>query len=287
MIYYNDLFDNICMKDCNVLSAFMMNGTIEEGRSHTQGGGEKRFGGITALGTTNVIDSLSIIKQFVFDEKRTSMAHLIEVMKSNWEADMDLHTEIMKEGKFFGNGYEQADRVARRFTTKLYDITKNRHLIRGTKIVFGNLEGYHPHTAYFGGMMPATPDGRYDGEALTVGTSQTKGRDREGTMALLKSIATYDPCCVVTGAVVTNVMFDKAIITDDNKFEAVCKMIETYFKMGGLHLQLNFTSREELLKAKAAPEEYKNLKVRVSGYSANFVTLHDKIQDDIITRTNH
>jgi len=287
MIYYNDLFDKMCMKDCNVLSAFLMNGTIEEGRSHTQGGGEKRFGGLTVMGTTNVIDSLSIIKQFVYDEKRTDMTHLIDTLKNNWVSDNDLHTEIMKEGKFFGNGYEEADLVAQRFTTELYNLTKDLHTIRGTKIFFGNLEGYHPHSAHFGSMMPATPDGRYDGEALTVGTSQTKGRDREGVMALLKSLANYDPHCVLTGAVVTNVMFDKTLITDDNKFESVCKMIETYFKMGGLHLQLNYTSREELLKAKATPEDYKNLKVRVSGYSANFVTLHDKLQDDIITRTNH
>ncbi len=287
MIHYNDLFDKMCMKDCNVLSAFLMNKTIEEGRSHTQGGSEKRFGGLTVMGTTNAIDSLSIIKQFVYDEKRTDMAHLIDTLKSNWESDSDLHTEIMREGKFFGNGYEEADDVARRFTTELYNLTKNLNTIRGTKIFFGNLEGYHPHSAHFGGMMPATPDGRYDGEALTVGSSQTKGRDREGTMALLKSIATCDPCCVLTGSVVTNVMFDKSIITDDSKFESVCKMIETYFKMGGLHIQLSFTSREELLKAKATPQEYKNLKVRVSGYSANFITLQDKIQNDIITRTNH
>lgn len=285
MIYYNDLFDKMCMKDCNVLSAFMMNGTIEEGRSHTQGGGEKRFGQLTALGTTNVIDSLSIIKQFIFDEKRTNMAHLIDVMKNNWETDIDLHTEIMREGKFFGNGYKLSDEMARRFTTELYNITKNKCTIRGTKIVFGNLEGYHPHTAHFGKMMPATPDGRFDGDALTVGSSQTKGKDREGLMALLQSIAQMDPTGVLCGPVVTNVMFDKNIINDDEKFETVCRMVETYFQMGGLHLQLNFTSKEELLAARKTPEDYKHLKVRVSGYSANFVTLQEVIQDDIIKRT--
>ena len=286
ILFYEDAFNDIRAKDINVLSAFLLDGCIENGKSPTQFGCEKKIGGMNIMGITCVIDSLSMIKQFVFDEKRTTMAHLVETLKNNWESDPDLRTEILKTGKFFGNNDPLSDGMARRFTTELYNITKPRRMKCGAKILIGTLAGYNPHHMRYGSMTPATPDGRYDGEGFMVGVGQAQGKDRKGLLPLMKSVAQMDPTGILNGPNVCNMMIDEALIRNDAYFENVCRMIESYFKLGGLHVQLNYVSKEILQEARKAPEKHPNLKVRVSGFSANFVGLNEKIQEEIICRTN-
>ena len=102
----------------------------------------------------------------------------------------------------------------------------------------------------------------------------------------MKSVAQMDPTGILNGPNVCNMMIDEALIRNDAYFENVCRMIESYFKLGGLHVQLNYVSKEILQEARKAPEKHPNLKVRVSGFSANFVGLNEKIQEEIICRTN-
>lgn len=285
ILWYHDKFNDMRAKDTNVLSAFLLDGCIENATAPTQFGCKTKIGGFSMMGITCVIDSLSMIKQFVFDEKQTDLAHLIDVLKSNWEKDEDLRTLILKTGKFFGNNEPLSDEMAVKLTTQLYELTKDRRLKCGAPILIGTLAGYNPHHMKFGTMTAATPDGRYDGDGLMVGTGQNNGKDRNGLLALMKSLAQMDPTGILCGPNVCNMMIDEALIRNDEYFDKVCRMIEEYFKMGGIHIQLNYVTKEELIAARKMPEKYSNLKVRVSGYSASFVTLQTEHQDEIIMRT--
>ncbi|MCQ2386094.1 MAG: formate C-acetyltransferase/glycerol dehydratase family glycyl radical enzyme, partial [Clostridia bacterium] len=143
----------------------------------------------------------------------------------------------------------------------------------------------NPHAAKFGERTPATPDGRYNGEAFMTGLGQINGKDREGLTALLSSVAGIQPSGIMCGPYLLNVRLDEKLVKNDDYFEKTVDEIETYFRKGGMHIQLNYVSAEELIKAQATPEEYGSLKVRVSGWSGVFVTLDPKLQDDVIRRT--
>lgn len=285
IIWYQDAFNDIRAKDHHVLSSFLLDGCIENATAPNQFGCEKKIGGFNLMGITCVIDSLTVIKQFVFDEKRTDMAHLVQTLRDNWESDKTLRTEILKTAKFFGNNEPLSNEMARRFTGELYALTKDRKLKCGVNILIGTLAGYHTHHMKYGAMSPATPDGRRDGEGLMVGTGQAGGKDRKGLLALMQSLAQMDPNGILCGPNVCNMLMDETLIRDDGHFEKVCRMIETYFNLGGTHVQLNYVSKEVLLAARKTPENYQNLKVRVSGYSASFVALPALHQDEIINRT--
>lgn len=282
---YANRFNAVRAKDCNVLSAFLLDGCIENGTSPTQFGCRTKIGGFSLMGLTCMIDSLSMIKQFVFDEKRTTLAHLIETLRDDWQCDEALHTEILKTGRFFGNNDPLSDGMARRLTSDLYAMLKGRRLDCGASILIGTLAGYNPHHMKYGAMMPATPDGRRAGEGLMVGVGQYSGKDRKGLLPLMQSVAQMDPHGILCGPTVCNMLIDEALIRNDAYFESVCRMIEQYFHLGGLHVQLNYVSKEELLAARRAPEKYASLKVRVSGYSASFINLPTEHQDEIIRRT--
>lgn len=285
IIWYQNKFNDMRAKDVNVLSAFLLDGCIENATAPNQFGCEKKIGGFNLMGITCVIDSLSVIKQFVFDEKATDMAHLINTLKNDWETDTDLRTLILKTGKFFGNNEALSDDMARRLTTELYDLTKDRRFNTGARILIGTLAGYNPHHMKYGQMTDATPDGRYRGDGLMVGTGQNNGKDRNGLLALMKSLAQMDPNGILCGPNVCNMMIDENLIRNDEYFDKVCHMIEEYFRMGGIHVQLNYVTKEELIAARQMPEKYGNLKVRVSGYSATFTALPTEHQDEIIMRT--
>ena len=120
---------------------------------------------------------------------------------------------------------------------------------------------------------------------LTFGIGQGGGKDREGLTALLNSVAKCDPYSVLTGPSVTNIMLDEQLIKKDESFEKLIYMFETYFKMGGTHFQLTYVSKDDLISAQKEPEKYKNLRVRVSGFSDYFVLLNRGLQDDILLRT--
>ena len=151
--------------------------------------------------------------------------------------------------------------------------------------MIGNLIGYNQHNKWFGAGTKATPDGRYNGDSMNFGIGQSEGKDREGLSALLNSVAKINSHSVLAGSTVTNVLIDEQLIVNDDNFEKTVKLFETYLKNGGLHFQLTYVSKDDLKAAKVSPDEYKNLRVRVSGFSDYFVRLNEDLQDEIIERT--
>lgn len=281
-----DALHRIASQDECVLGSLFMTGCIEKGLSMHKGGasGFSEMGGGAGLMCT--IDSLAIIKQFVYDEKIVTMEEMLDALENNWKGYEELHTLIMKQGQFFGNDYAPTDELAQRITTCVNDFAKDKTDIFGKHYLGVVAPGYRAYHKVFGEVTGATPDGRYKGEPFkTIGAGQTEGRDRKGLTALLNSVAKYDPTRHFSGVTVTNVNVESSLIYNDDNFYKTVKLFETYFKNGGAQLQFNTVSKEELIKAKADPKKYNSLRVRVSGFSEYFVKLEDVIQDNIIERT--
>ena len=151
--------------------------------------------------------------------------------------------------------------------------------------LMGDLLGYNIHHKWFGERTRTTPDGRFCGDNLKFGLGQSEGRDRNGLAALLNAVAKIDPMGIGCGSTVTNITIDEQLVKNDDNFEKTVDLFLAYFQNGGVHFQLTYVSKEDLLLAKQTPNDYKNLRVRDTGFSDYFVKLDEAIQDDIIERT--
>lgn len=282
---YDNKYNRERAKDINYISSLFFDGCIEKGKSLTQGAGDFVVASPMCVGIANVIDSLIIVKQFVYDEKLISMCTLIDALEANWQGYEDLRTMILKKGDFFGNDTERSNYVAQKLYQSLYDFLKDKTNLFGYHWLIGDLIGYNPHHKLFGEKTKATPDGRFDGDLLKFGLGQSEGKDRNGLTALLNSIAKIDPNGIGCGSTVTNITIDEQLVKNDDNFEKTVDMFECYFKNGGVHFQLTYVSKEDLIHAKETPDEYQNIRVRVSGFSDYFVKLDEALQDDVIERT--
>ena len=282
---YDDKYNRERAKDINYLSSLFFNGCIEKGKSLTQGAGDTVIASPMYMGISNVIDSLIVVKQFVYDEQAFTMEELVAALKNNWEGHEAIRAQIIKKGDFFGNDTDRSNAVAQGLYQNLYEFLKDKTNLFGYHWLIGDLMGYNPHYKWFGEKMEATPDGRYKGEMLKFGLGQSGGKDRNGLTALLNSVAKVDPNAIGCGSTVTNLLIEEELITNDDLFDKTVDLLETYFKNGGVHFQLTYVSKEDLIKAKVSPEEHQSLRVRVSGFSDYFVKLHEDIQDEVIERT--
>ena len=282
---YDNFYNKQRARDINYISSLVFNDCIENAKSLTQGGGNTVIASPMCLGITNVIDSLCVVKQFVFDEKLFPMSELIAALKADWHGYEDMRTLILKKGKFFGNDDDTSNYVAQKLYRELYEFLKDKTNLYGYHWLIGDLLGYNIHHKWFGEHTKATPDGRYRGDMLKFGLGQSEGRDREGLSALLNSIAKVDPNGIGCGSTVTNITLDEQLIKNDDNFEKTVDLLLTYFQNGGVHFQLTYVSKDDLICAKETPDEYKHLRVRVTGFSDYFVKLNEAIQDDIIART--
>ena len=284
---YDDKYNLLRARDINYLSSLFFNGCIENAKSLTQGGGEVVIASPMLIGITNAIDSLITVKQFVFDEKLFTMQELVNALKADWHGYEDMRNVIIKKGKFFGNDDDLSNSAAQRLYESFYRYLKDKRNVFGYHLLIGDLLGYNEHHKWFGEKTKSTPDGRFAGDLLKFGIGQSEGRDRNGLTALLNSVAALDKNAISCGSTVTNISLDEQLIKNDEYFDKTVDMFETYFKNGGIHFQLTYVSKADLLAAKKNPENYGNLRVRVTGFSEYFVRLKDSIQDDIIERTEH
>ena len=279
-------FQDIRSRDCNLVSNIFLEGCIENAKSCTQGGLTRYIAVGILIGLPNVIDSLSVTKQFVYDEKIISMSELICALKNNWNGYEDLRRLILKKGNFFGNDDACSNEIARKLISSIGEWNNDKNYL-GKKWLFGNLVGYNEHHKFFGSATKATPDGRADGDMINFGIGQSEGKDRNGITALLNSIAKCDPDAILTGPSVTNVLIDEKLIRKEEYFNKLVPLFEAYFHNGGTHFQLTYVSKQDLIEARKDPEKYKSLRVRVSGFSDYFVFLNDGLQDEMIQRTGH
>ena len=285
ILAYSNRFNMLRSRDCNVLTSLFMTGCIERAASVTQGGATRARWCANFMGSTNLIDSLCIIRQFVYEEKLCTMETLLAALDADWKGYETLRAQILRKGKFFGNNDDFSNGMAHRFYASVYAFANCRTDLFGNYLCYGNLTGYNPHFAWFGALTQATPDGRIAGSALQFGSGQSDGKDHDGITSLLLSVAHMDPTGIMCGNTILNLSVDENTVRNEESFEKLILLIETYFREGGLHIQLNHVATEDLVAAKKEPDKYKSIRVRVSGFSATFIKLTESIQDDVIART--
>ncbi|MHA1431383.1 MAG: pyruvate formate lyase family protein, partial [Candidatus Freyarchaeota archaeon] len=232
------------------------------------------------IGITNVADSLAALKKVVFEDKKVTMEELIEAMDNNWEGYEHIR-QLMLQAPKYGNDDDYADEIMREVqirTEAVLESFRDRfgHPCRG--------DGSGVSATYGAAFdTPATPDGRFDGEAFADATlSPMMGRDQKGPTAVLLSAAKIDT--VQTYNHLLNQKFLSSYLEGDYK-RVFIDYLKTWRELGIPHIQFNIVDKQTLLDAQAHPEEYQDLIVRVAGYSAYFVDLSKGLQDAIIART--
>lgn len=232
------------------------------------------------IGGTNVADAITAIKKIVFEDRKVTLPELITIMDKNWAGREDVRLACLNAPKF-GNDDDYADEIARIVQTRgeaAMEEVKDRfgHSHRGDGSAVSATYGLAADT-------PATPDGRFDGEPFADSTlAPAPGRDKKGPTAVLKSCSKIST--VNTFNHLLNQKFLPKFLEDDLK-PAFLSYLKTWKKLKVPHIQFNVVDRETLLKAKAQPERYSDLIVRVAGFSAYFVDLSSGLQDHIIART--
>jgi pyruvate formate-lyase/glycerol dehydratase family glycyl radical enzyme len=263
------------------LLSMVVDDCVEKGLDVLAGGAKYNSIGTAGVGTANVADALMAIKHFVFDLKKYTGAQLLEAVRTNWEGQETLRTEIMNGASKYGNDEPEVDELAR-WSTSVFTTRINESM--------GPRGPYHaglwPVTAHvmMGMRTPATLCGRKTGEPLADGISPRQGMDKNGPTAIFKSAAALDQFVCYNGTLL-NMKFHPTAVRGMEGTLKLRDMIKTYFDMKGMHIQLNVVSADTLRDAQKNPDQYRNLVVRVAGYSAFFVELHKILQDDVIART--
>jgi formate C-acetyltransferase len=238
---------------------------------------------LNPVGMINVADSLAVIKKLVYDEKKVTMKELRAALAANWDGFEGLRKMCLAAPKF-GNDDNYVDRIASDLYRFWAEKTVTLDSPYGAKYVPTaiSITAHAP-----GGVLTgATPDGRYAGDPLADGTmSPMRGRDTRGVTASLKSAAKIDQ--VPYQATLLNMKFHPSALKSTDDMKKLSALIKTYFSLDGKHMQFNVVNRQTLIEAQQHPENYRDLTVRMAGFSAYFVQLNRVTQDDIIGRTEH
>lgn len=257
---------------------------IEKGTDVTGGGAVFNWTSPMAVGLANVGNSLAAIKRAVFQEKKITMAELVDALNANFEGKEDLRRILLGIPKY-GNDNDFVDLLTKEVAKIYYQITEGQRNHRGGIFVpsMYSLTSNIP----LGAVTGALPDGRKAQEPFAEGISPCLGTDTEGPTAVLKSVAKLD-LARATGGIILNQKFSPDLLRSTNELQKFVDMIRTYLvTLKGMEVQYNVVTRETLIKAQKTPKKYRDLIVRVTGYSAYFVDLSRQIQDDIIRRTEH
>ena len=281
-VSFCNFFEQIYSEQFPCISAsVMMDGCMENGADATWGGCKYNSTGITCIGIANVADSLMAIKKLCFDDKSVSLREMYDALQANWEGYEDLRQRVINEVPHYGNDNAEVDDLAawgmNLFAEHLQHCVGPRgHYCGGTFTMTAHL--------YYGGMTMATPDGRKKGDPLADAISPRQGFDKNGPTAYIRSAAKLPHANLWNGDQL-NIRFSPTSVQGDEGTTKLKNLIQTYFDLSGMQVQFNVVGTEQLYDAQEKPDEYKNLVVRIAGFSAYFVELDKQMQDDFITRT--
>lgn len=225
-------------------------------------------------------DSLAAVEKVVFTDGAATLEELRDALAANFEGYEDLRKKLLAAPKY-GNNDDFADKYAIWFVDTLFAIFSKFRTRDGGAFYIAMAANVSNIAA--GKIIAATPDGRRAGEPLSDAASPTYGRDVRGATATLNSVSKPDYTKVACGTVL-NQKFSPSMF-EGEKRKKLSALLRVYFQKGGQEMQINATSREVLKDAMAHPENYPQLVVRVSGFSALFVTLDRDVQEDILRRT--
>ncbi len=270
----------------------MLDDCIGTGKSIQEGGGHYRFSGPLGVGIANVGDSFMAIKKLIFDENKITLLKLKSAVDSNFGENEDdpikkaeyedIKQLILNRVPKFGNDIDEVDEFTRDgaliYCKEVLKYTNQR----GGKFI----PGLYPvsNNVYLGSLVGATPDGRSAFKPLADGVSPTRGADVNGPTAAANSVSKLEHFAAPSGTLF-NQKFNPNSLQGDNGLKNLGSLIRSYFDRKGMHIQFNVIDKKVLVEAQKHPEQYRDLIVRVAGYSAQFICLDKGVQDDIIKRT--
>jgi formate C-acetyltransferase len=266
------------------LPSVLIEDCIETGVAVTDGGARYKQTFPNFVGLVTAADSLSAIRQCVYEDKKLTLEELADVCRNNFEGHEDTRLYLLNKCPKFGNGDKKADEMVK----WVYDLVAEelgKH---------DNIYGIKYAPCYFGEMQyvlqahhtAATPDGRRLGEAVTPTLGGDQGRDRTGMTALINSVTAFDHT-LSPGGLSANFAVSPLSLKSEEDIDMLISALLTYFEKGGMQAQFNHVSGEKLRNAQENPENHRNLLVRVAGFSGYFVNQVREIQDQLIERTEH
>jgi formate C-acetyltransferase len=282
-----DYFVDIKVKGNNVIErqyaeylpspflSLLIDDCIAKGKDYHDGGARYNTSYIMGVGLGTITDILASVKYNIFDEKQIAMPDLLKALENNFEKDEPLRQRFLNKTPKYGNDEDYPDEIMRSIFEAYYDAVNGRPNTKGGLYEINLL----PTTVhiYFGKVVGATPDGRK--------TAPVQGADRKGPTAVLKSASKMDH--LRTGGTLLNQKFTPDLLADEDGVDKITHLIRSYFKLNGHHIQLNVVSADMLRDAQKHPEKYRDLVVRVAGYSDYFVDITEDLQNEIIKRTEH
>jgi len=263
--------------------SLLIDDCIAKGKDYNNGGPRYNSTYIMGVGPGSCTDSLAAIKWHVFDHKDIPMPELLESLAANFEGHEKTRLLLWNKSPKYGNDDAYADGMLRWVFDAFYDEVNGRPNTKGG-LYRVNYLSTTCHV-YFGSVTGATADGRRAWEPLSDGISPVQGADRLGPTAVIKSAAQMDHA--KTGGTLLNQKFAPQLLEGEEGIDRLAQLVRSYFKLDGHHIQFNVVTAATLREAQANPEKYRDLIVRVAGYSDYFCDLTKALQDEIIARTEH
>ncbi|MGQ9629917.1 MAG: trans-4-hydroxy-L-proline dehydratase [bacterium] len=263
--------------------SLLIDDCIATGKDYHDGGARYNTSYIQGVGLGTITDAMTAIKYHVFDKRSLTMEQLLAALAENFEGHERVRQMLWNKTPKYGNDDDYADSVMVALFNAYFDAIDGRKNTKGGRYHI-NLLPTTVHV-YFGSVVGATPDGRLAGRPLSEGVSPVQGTDRRGPTAVLKSVAKMDH--VRTGGTLLNQKLTPRLLDGDEGLDKLVQLVRSYFRLDGHHIQFNVVDADTLRAAQENPDQYRDLIVRVAGYSDYFCDLSKVLQDEIIARTEH
>ncbi len=263
--------------------SLLIDDCIVKGKDYHDGGARYNTTYIMGVGLGTLTDAVTAVKYHVFDKKNLSVETLLAALKDDFAGHEQVRKLLLNRTPKYGNDDDYADDVMVSLFEAYFGVIDGRKNTKGGTYHI-NLLPTTVHV-YFGSVLGATSDGRKAWEPLSEGISPVQGADQHGPTAVIMSTAKIDHAR--TGGTLLNQKFTPQLLKDDDGLDKLAALVRTYFKLDGHHIQFNVVDVATLHDAQKHPEKYRNLIVRVAGYSDYFCDLGKSLQDEIIARTEH
>ena len=264
--------------------SLLVDGCMEKGKDLSKGGAKYNVGPVlTGIGVADLANSLAMIKKLVFEGKKTTLSEICKALEANWSGYEELRQAALACPKY-GNDIDYVDSIAVEITEYYHAVIRKYNDYFGSPFnsAFMGISNYIPA----GSVIGATPDGRKAKTPLTEGVSPHAGTDLTSPTAAMRSVAKINHD-IHSGGTLMNMKFAPELLKSERNLKNLAAIIRAYFALGAFHVQFNVISPETLRKAQEHPEDYRDMLVRVAGYSTQFVNLSREAQDAIIERTTY
>ena len=278
----NNIIERIFMKYMPVpFLSVLIEDCIRNGKDYMCGGARYNSSYVQGVGLGSITDMLTALRYHVYDKKTIAMETMEKALANDFKGFEELQYQLVYHTPKYGNDDDYADEQEVQVFDMYYDVLSGHKSPRGADYRVNML----PTTChvYFGKVTGATPDGRNAWKVLSEGISPVQGADTNGPTAVIRSAAKIDH--IKTGGTLLNQKFTPSLLSTEEGCNNLVHLIRAYFRMDGHHIQFNVVDADTLREAQKHPEDYRDLIVRVAGYSDYFNDLGEDLQNEIICRT--